>query len=167
MYDIVIQNVDKMSTECIQNTPNLSTKCIQNVDSLYTQVRLGKVRLGKDNTYMCQKPTKIKENFEICWSEYPKRGGTNPKKIAYEKYKDRIKSKETYENLLQATKQYKKFCDQLDYTNSSFVMQASRFYGVHLVYKDFIDITDEEISQKFRDEKHKNQKLTQDFFNNA
>lgn len=38
-----------LDTDCIQNVYSLDTDCIQNVGSLYTQVSIGKDRLGKNN----------------------------------------------------------------------------------------------------------------------
>lgn len=37
-----------MDTDCIQNGYKMDTNCIQEIESMDTQVRLGKVRLGKD-----------------------------------------------------------------------------------------------------------------------
>jgi hypothetical protein len=108
------------------------------------------IKLKSLNQNIC---VEIKETFDQCWKEYPQRGGTNPKKTALEQYMNRFHGGETFENLLQATKQYKKLCDKLDQTGTAFVMQGQRFYGSNELYKDFINMTDDAIFHMRKDPK--------------
>ncbi|MGX6452721.1 hypothetical protein ACWM0J_01610 [Pediococcus acidilactici] len=62
------------------------TDCIQDVSKMDTQVRLGKVRLGKDinNSSSSDEQPDFEQEFEVVWKEYPNKTG---KKQAFNHYK--------------------------------------------------------------------------------
>ena len=75
----------------------LDTKCIQNVSKMDTEVRLGKVRIGKvKNTYP--------PDFEEFWNEYPKKV---EKPEAYREWGKLLPSKELQEKIIAAVKKWK------------------------------------------------------------
>lgn len=84
------------------------TDCIQDVSKMDTQVRLGKVRLGKDinNSSSSDEQPDFEQEFESVWKEYPNKTG---KKQAFNHYKTwRRKSvNNTNEYLLERLALYK------------------------------------------------------------
>lgn len=67
--------------------------------------------------------------FEIAWSVYPKRSGSNSKKQAQECWNARLKEGVSPDDLLQGTQRYRKYCDSEKTTGTKYVMQAQRFFG--------------------------------------
>ncbi|MBA5203067.1 helix-turn-helix domain-containing protein [Pectobacterium aroidearum] len=68
-------------------------------------------------------------DFDLCWKEYPKREGSNPKNHAFRHWKARIKEGATHAELLAGTQRYAAFCAAKGQTGTPYVMQAQRFYG--------------------------------------
>jgi hypothetical protein len=86
------------------------TDCIQDVSKMDTQVRLGKVRLGKDiNIYSPSgdELSSFENDFEVIWKEYPNKTG---KKQAFNHYKAWRKKnkKNTNDYLMNKLAMYKK-----------------------------------------------------------
>lgn len=97
-----------------------------------------------------QKPlTKsISTDFENCWKAYPKRFGSNSKQETYKQWQNRIKEKETIENLLLATQHYARFAELTEKIGTEYVMQAQRFYGKRREYEQFINFDETKIPNK-------------------
>jgi hypothetical protein len=79
----------------------LDTKCIQNVSNVDTQVRLGKVRIGKVKPPLPPKG----ELFGLFWKSYPKRVGKGAAEKAFKKINP---SKEALHQMLEAIEKAKK-----------------------------------------------------------
>ncbi len=75
-------------------------------------------------------------DFESCWSVYPKREGSNPKNKAYQSWNARIKEGESVDSMMQGARRYALFCQQKGQINTSYVMQASRFFGTEKNYQN-------------------------------
>lgn len=69
------------------------------------------------------------DEFETAWSKYPKREGSNPKRAAYKAWSDRIKEGVTAGAMLAGVNSYASFCSQKKQLNTTYVMQAKRFFG--------------------------------------
>ena len=61
-----------IDTDCIQNGYKLDTSCIQETESMDTQVRLGKVRLGKDREIYMRHQHGAYKNVLLTDDEYEK-----------------------------------------------------------------------------------------------
>lgn len=61
-----------IDTDCIQNGYKLDTSCIQETESMDTQVRLGKVRLGKDREIYMRHQHGAYKNVLLTDEEYEK-----------------------------------------------------------------------------------------------
>lgn len=69
------------------------------------------------------------EGFEIFWSAYPKREGSNPKNKAYSAWKARKREGVPCETMLEGVKRYQQYCDTRGQIGTGYVMQAQRFLG--------------------------------------
>jgi len=81
-----------------------------------------------------QRPTTISlvsdaDEFETCWSNYPKRSGSNSKRDALRAYQARRQLGVSTDDLLAGTKRYAAYCETVEKTGTEFVMQGSRFFG--------------------------------------
>lgn len=86
------------------------TKCMQNVCKMYTQVRLGKVRLGKNKTYAqnaqnAQNKKTLEELFEKFWEAYPRKVN---KKRAKELFDRKVGlNSDLFDTVMQALEKHK------------------------------------------------------------
>jgi hypothetical protein len=86
-----------------------------------------------------QKTLELDQEFEKCWTEYPKRHGSASKVSAREKFVARIlNDHELPATLLQATINYRKFCEYERIVNTPYVMMPEKFYGTHKYYENYI-----------------------------
>lgn len=76
--------------------------------------------------------------FEALWKAYPSRGpgNANPKKNAFNAYNARLREGHSHEEMLRGTVAYRKVMEAANKINTELVMQASRFYGPNLEFKD-------------------------------
>ncbi|MBY6102321.1 hypothetical protein [Marinobacter nauticus] len=72
---------------------------------------------------------KYPHQFELAWSRYPKRLGSNPKRKAYNCWNARLKDGHDPADMFAGVIRYGKFCDAKGKTGSELVMQGSRFFG--------------------------------------
>ena len=70
------------------------------------------------------------------WAVYPKRSGSNPKQDAYSCFKARQKEGHGLKPLMDGLKRYISYCDATNKTGTELVMQAKRFFGVNLEFKN-------------------------------
>lgn len=73
--------------------------------------------------------SKDTEDFEACWSIYPKRSGGNPRQVALKAYLARRRTGVPHEELLSGARRYAAYCDASEKTGTEFVMQGGRFFG--------------------------------------
>ncbi|MNG58144.1 hypothetical protein D3C79_162670 [compost metagenome] len=74
--------------------------------------------------------------FEKLWAEYPKREGSNPKNKAYQAWNARRKAGVTFESMAAGLQRYVAFCGAKGQVGTSYVMQASRFFGPGLEFNN-------------------------------
>lgn len=74
--------------------------------------------------------------FEKLWAEYPKREGSNPKNKAYQAWNARRKAGVTPEAMAAGLQRYVAFCGAKGQVGTSYVMQASRFFGTGLEFNN-------------------------------
>lgn len=100
------------------------TTCIQSVYKMDTQVRLGKVSIGKDK-HICPKNVSdgavFDERFEKFWSAYPKRVGKKAAQKAFIKIKP---NEELLEKMLKAIEAQNK-SEQWQKENGQYIPNAS------------------------------------------
>ena len=116
---------------------------IPEVDQMDTQVRLGKVRLGKDNkenTRPSGDGQSTSERFEVLWKEYPKKQG---KKKALTYYKRSIKNGATDEVIMQGIEDYKKYLDLEKNKGWLNPMDGSRWFNEERWNDEFDDVAEE------------------------
>lgn len=104
------------------------------VDAPLTQVRLGKVSIGKDKDIYCS-------SFEEAYKIYPRKGD---KKKAFSCYNARLKAGYSEEELLTATKNYAEYCKK-EKRDQKYIKLASTFFGVNEPFVDFLK--SEEVKQ--------------------
>jgi hypothetical protein len=75
-------------------------------------------------------------DFLAAWEIYPDREGDNPKRKAYGCWKARIADGESVQAMLDGTKRYAEFSKAKGNVGTSFVMQATRFYGTDRAYRN-------------------------------
>jgi hypothetical protein len=75
--------------------------------------------------------------FASAWREYPKRKGTNTEKPAHEQFVATIERGIAPELLVESVKAYAADCREQGITNTRFVMQASKFFGVDEPWREF------------------------------
>jgi hypothetical protein len=80
------QYLDEKSALVIKDNKSY-TECIQSVSRVDTQVRLGKVRLGKDRTLSVQSTDTVDNHFETFWGLYPKKVGKTAALSSWKKAK--------------------------------------------------------------------------------
>ena len=100
------------------------TTCIQSVYTMDTQVRLGKVSIGKDK-HICPKNVSdgavFDERFEKFWSAYPKKVGKKAAQKAFIKIKP---NEELLEKMLKAIETQKR-SEQWQKENGQYIPNAS------------------------------------------
>lgn len=69
------------------------------------------------------------EGFAECWSLYPKREGGNSRADALKAYRARVKAGASPDELLAGVKRYAGFCAAKGRVGTSYVFQASTFFG--------------------------------------
>lgn len=69
------------------------------------------------------------EGFADCWSAYPKREGGNSRADALKAYRGRLKAGASPADLLAGVKRYASYCQAKGMVGTSFVKQASTFFG--------------------------------------
>lgn len=131
------------------------TKCIQVVDEMETQVRLGKDRLGNNNTTMTKnghdntsnksvtkKPSKDLEkeraDFEALWKLYPRKAG---KKTAFRHYQKAIKDGVTNKQIQDGIIAYSKTVVN---TEKNFIKQGETFFSKRSWEDDYSESGGEE-----------------------
>lgn len=67
--------------------------------------------------------------FEEAWNEYPDRRGSNPKKGAYRKWRERVMDGVPALDLLSAVEAYARFVRSEGVEGESTVMMARTFFG--------------------------------------
>lgn len=75
-------------------------------------------------------------DFEIFWSAYPKRSGSNPKKRADRAYRARLSEGDTPLSMLEGAQRYAAYVAHRQIIGTEFVQQAVRFLGDE---KGFLD----------------------------
>jgi len=109
---------------------NLDTGCIQNVIESDTQVRLGKVRKGKNNTYSAC--------FEEIWNQYPKKVN---KPDAYIAFKGSVKTDQDVADIKKALRNYKIMLQKEDWRKPK---DGCRFF-VGKFWRSFVEDSTEYI----------------------
>lgn len=114
---------------------------IPEADHLDTQVRLGKVRLGKvskdilsssdeqDDTPNLKETNldKLKTDFELIWTEYPK-SRRKDKKKCFTRYKNALKDGDSHEDILAGLMRYKKEISNKQ-TANEFIRLSSTWFN--------------------------------------
>ena len=114
---------------------------IPEADHLDTQVRLGKVRLGKvskdilsssdeqDDTPNLKETNldKLKTYFELIWTEYPK-SRRKDKKKCFTRYKNALKDGDSHEDILAGLMRYKKEISNKQ-TANEFIRLSSTWFN--------------------------------------
>ena len=114
---------------------------IPEADHLDTQVRLGKVRLGKDSKDILSssdeqddtpnlKETnldKLKTDFELIWTEYPK-SRRKDKQKCFTRYKNALKDGDSHEDILAGLMRYKKEISNKQ-TANEFIRLSSTWFN--------------------------------------
>lgn len=83
-------------------------------------------------------------DFEMAWSRYPKRLGSNPKLKAYQAWNARIAEDYDSANMLGGVIRYAEFCKRLKKTGTELVMQGSRFFGKSCEFLEEWEAPDED-----------------------
>ncbi len=100
---------------CVQS----STQCIHTDTDTDT----------KDNIIIKPLKQKYSKEFELMWSGYPDRAGSNPKKRAFKAWLARIKEGASEDAMAKGVSRYKVFAKETGKIGSEFVMQAATFLG--------------------------------------
>jgi len=103
------------------------------VDQMDTQVRLGKDRLGKDNTtgestYTVQSSNDDKtlgDRFELIWRKYPRKEG---KKKAFASYKRALKNGVTDEDIMEGLEKYNQYIKK-EKTDRKYIAHGSTWFN--------------------------------------
>lgn len=74
--------------------------------------------------------------FPEAWLAYPKRAGNNSRADALKCWQARLKDGESPETMLAGTRRFANFIAATGKTGTEFVMQASRFYGKSMHYRE-------------------------------
>lgn len=82
--------------------------------------------------------------FELAWSRYPKRLGSNPKRKAYKCWNDRLKDGYDPAEMLAGVIRYGKLCDATNKTGTELVMQGVRFFGKDCEFLEEYETRDSE-----------------------
>lgn len=96
---------------------------------------------------------KYTDDFETAWGYYPKRLGSNSKITAFKAFSARVAMGVSPHDLISATANYQSLCTANGNINTSYVMQAQRFYGVAKEYEQFINIKMEDLSNAMQSRK--------------
>lgn len=105
----------------------LDTGCIQDVYSSETQVRLGKVSIGKVNNI-------YSANFDAFWSAYPRK---KEKSKAYKCYQARLNDGFSESELLEAAEKYAQECKK-DHREEKYIKLAATFIGPSTPFTDYL-----------------------------
>lgn len=137
-----------LSEDCQQDTDNLSEGCQQGVNKPSTQVRLGKVSIGKYNN-MCasdganegvnegaapKTKRKYPLSFEEVWKVYPR---CKDKALAYKAYNARLNDGYSEQELLTATKAYAEECKR-NHTEEKYIKNGKTFFGSSTPFTDYL-----------------------------
>ena len=125
----LIENENKQ----YQRLDHMDIKCIQNVSSSDTQVRLGKDRLGKDNTTGKSSNTfqsstddkTLTDRFESIWKDYPRKEG---KKKAFASYKRALKNGVTDEEIMEGLEKYNQYIKK-EKTDRKYIAHGSTWFN--------------------------------------
>ncbi|WP_162617853.1 replication protein [Salinicola halophilus] len=74
--------------------------------------------------------------FEALWAEYPKRGGSNPKRSAFNAWQARRREGDSLETMLAGVQRYATHCRAKGNEHTEFVMQAQRFLGTNREFEN-------------------------------
>lgn len=165
-----------LSEECQQVTDTLSGVCQQDADKVSTQVRLGKVSIGKCNNMgvfaganegvsganeAADKSKKAKpkeeysEGFKKVWEIYDCK---KDKKAAYNAYKAQLREGYTDQELLTATRAYIAECKK----ENRFVKWGKTFFGVNTPFVDYLK-TGVENNAESETEEQRQQRLADEY----
>jgi hypothetical protein len=78
------------------------------------------------------------EPFERAWAAYPSRDGSNPKVGAYSAFRSRVASGAVPDQLVIAAEHYCQHCQSREIEGTSFVQQASTFWGPSEPWREFV-----------------------------
>jgi hypothetical protein len=76
-------------------------------------------------------------DFDEAWRTYPKRMGSNPKKLAWKQWNRRMVEGTPTAQLLQATRGYAASCEDSGIVGTEKVLQAATFYGPNERWVEF------------------------------
>ncbi len=82
--------------------------------------------------------------FEIAWSTYPKREGSNPKKKAFHAWNARRKSGVEIKDIQAGIDRYRVYCQVRGKLHTRFVMTAATFFGPDEHFRETWEINDHE-----------------------
>lgn len=74
--------------------------------------------------------------FQSLWALYPKRAGTNPRKLGFTHFAARRRQGVTLDEMKAGLERYVRFCEATDKLNTETVMQASRFFGTSELFRE-------------------------------
>ena len=83
-------------------------------------------------------PDATQEHFDLFWSTYPKRAGSNPKATALKSYTKLLKDNHEADVILAGVKRYAKFCEATDKIRTEYVMLAATFLNQMCFLDDFL-----------------------------
>lgn len=80
-------------------------------------------------------------DFELIYSNYPKRSGDSKKKTGFDYLTRKITSQDLFESALKAVQNYRTHCDAEGKTGTSYVKQFSTFFGADETWREYINYT--------------------------
>lgn len=85
-----------------------------------------------------RKPAKAEYSnaFEQAWKHYPRRDGSNPKRDAFGAWNQRVSEGCPLPDLIDGVKRYAKWCEANGNVGTGYVMQAVRFFGPSLSFRE-------------------------------
>ena len=124
---------------------------IPEVHQMDTQVRLGKDRLGKDNTTGKSSNTfqsstddkTLTDRFESIWKDYPRKEG---KKKAFASYKRALKNGVTDEEIMEGLEKYNQYIKK-EKTNRKYIAHGSTWFNENR-WQDEYDVNSNKDSNK-------------------
>lgn len=78
----------------------------------------------------------VESDFQKAWDAYPKRAGSNPRKLALKAFQARVSEGVDPKTLIEATERYRRFVETSGKVGTEYVLQASTFFGPHERWKD-------------------------------
>lgn len=96
------------------------------------------------------------ERFLEAWAVYPARRGGNPRRMALRAWIARVRAGHSTAELVLATKNYRRYCEDAGASGTQFVLHGATFYGPNERWKDFIapqaaDTTEDEMAREIRE----------------